>query len=83
MSIPAIGAISGVTGTGYLDGVAPSATASAPGSDAAFGAATAQTTTPATADPRIGLRGGWNDAAEAISNSPPDDPLSRNLRMVF
>ncbi len=40
MSIPAIGAISGVTGTGYLGGV-ERAGASAPGADAAFGAALA------------------------------------------
>ena len=41
MSIPAIGALGGVTGTGYLEAMAPSATASAPGADAAFGAALA------------------------------------------
>jgi flagellar hook-basal body complex protein FliE len=41
MSIPAIGAVSGVMGTGYLGGVEPAATASAPGADAAFGAALA------------------------------------------
>jgi len=38
MSIPAIGALSGVTGTGYLSQAA-AVPASAPGADAAFGAA--------------------------------------------
>jgi flagellar hook-basal body complex protein FliE len=41
MSFPLIGAISGVSSTGYLGGVQPAATASAPGADAAFGAALA------------------------------------------
>jgi flagellar hook-basal body complex protein FliE len=40
MSIPTIGAVSGVTGTGYLGGV-EQATPSAPGADAAFGSALA------------------------------------------
>ena len=42
MSIPAIGAVSGVAGTGYLDALAATtATAGAPGADAAFGTALA------------------------------------------
>ena len=41
MSIPAIGALGGVTGTGYLDPVGPAATTSAPGAEAAFGTALA------------------------------------------
>ena len=41
MSIPAIGAVAGVAPTGYLSAVEPTATASAPGADAAFGAALA------------------------------------------
>jgi flagellar hook-basal body complex protein FliE len=41
MSFPAIGAVAGVTGTGYLGGVQQAATPGAPGSDAAFGAALA------------------------------------------
>jgi flagellar hook-basal body complex protein FliE len=42
MPIPAIGALSGVTGTGYLEGVERAvAPAAVPGSDAAFGTALA------------------------------------------
>ena len=41
MSIPAIGAVAGVAPTSYLGAVEQSATPSAPGADAAFGAALA------------------------------------------
>ena len=42
MSIPVIGAVSGVTGTGYVGAVAPTAgPTGTPGSEAAFGAALA------------------------------------------
>ena len=44
MSIPVIGALGGVTGTGYLSGVGmagAAATPGAPGADAAFGSALA------------------------------------------
>ncbi len=41
MSIPLIGSVAGVTGTGYLAGAAAATPASAPGADAAFGAAMA------------------------------------------
>ena len=42
MSIPAIGAVLGVTGTGYVGAVAPTAgPTGTPGSEAAFGAALA------------------------------------------
>ena len=44
MSIPVIGALGGVTGTGYLSGVGTAgaaATPGAPGADAAFGSALA------------------------------------------
>ena len=39
MAIPLLGAVSGVAGTGYLNGAAAVAPTSAPSADAAFGAA--------------------------------------------